>query len=120
MAFDAVQRSVLQWPVGVTVYRPEKCFNGYTVVVPFRSEKLFLIDMAGRIVHVWNSHPYELQQSEFLELLPNGNWITLNHAPLREPDGLPNYDPFRTRHTRLELLELDWEGRVVWRFPSPD
>ncbi len=120
MTLDAAQRSVLQWPVGVTVYKPEKCFNGYTVVVPFRSEKLFLIDMAGRIVHVWNSHPRELQQSEFLELLPNGNWITLNHVSVQEPGGPQDDDPFRVRRTRLELLELDWEGRIVWRFPSPE
>jgi hypothetical protein len=113
-------RSVIDWPSGVTVYKPGKCFNGYTVVVPFRSEKLFLVDMAGRVVHVWNAHPRELRQSEFLERLPNGNWITFNQVPARQAEGAEGLDPFRTRGMRQELLELDWEGNVVWQFGAPE
>ena len=30
-----MNRSVLDWPTGVTVHKPEKCYNGYTVVNPF-------------------------------------------------------------------------------------
>ena len=112
-------RSVIDWPTGVTVHKPEKCFNGYTVVVPFRSEKLFLIDMAGRVVRVWNAHPRELHQSEFLELLPNGHWITLNNVPPRDEAERPD-DEFRTRGMGTALLELDWEGNVVWSFAPPE
>jgi len=113
-------RSVVDWPSGVTVYKPGKCFNGYTVVVPFRSEKLFLIDMAGRVVHIWNAHPHEPHQSEFLERLPNGNWITLNQVPLRDAVGAGGADRFRTRGMGQELVELDWEGNVVWQFGPPE
>ena len=31
MAQGLLGRSVLDWPTGVTVYEPEKCFNGYTL-----------------------------------------------------------------------------------------
>jgi len=43
-----INRSVLDWPTGVTVFKPEKCYNGYTVVTPYRSNLIFLIDMIDR------------------------------------------------------------------------
>jgi len=123
MAQGLLGRSVLDWPTGVTVYEPEKCFNGYTVVVPYRSQLMFLIDMSGRVVHVWNAHPEGLWQSSFLELLPNGNWITLNYLRGRLGDV---QDPTislqaRRQHTTLdEVVELDWDGNVVWKYASAE
>lgn len=124
MAQGLLGRSVLDWPTGVTVYEPEKCFNGYTVVVPYRSEKMFLIDMAGRVVHVWNADPQEYRQSMFLELLPNGNWMTLNYGGVRGVTG-DIQDPSLAlslrgeRNIQTEATELDWEGNVLWRYASP-
>jgi len=116
-------RSVLDWPTGVTVYKPEKCFNGYTVVVPYRSELMFLIDMLGRVVHAWNAHPEGHWQSSFLERLPSGNWITLNYLRARTGDV---QDPTislqaRRQHATLdEVVELNWEGNILWKYASPE
>jgi len=110
---DLLKRSVLDWPPGVTVYEPEKCFNGYTVVVPYRSQMMFLVDMSGRVVHAWNANPEGLWQSSFLELLPNGNWITLNYLRGRLGD-------VQEHATLDEVVELDWDGNVVWKYASPE
>jgi hypothetical protein len=48
-------RSVLDWPTGVTVYKPEKCYSGFTLFTPYRSGAIFMIDMSGRVVHTWKS-----------------------------------------------------------------
>jgi len=118
-------RSVLDWPMGVTLYRPEKCYNGYTVVVPYRSEKIFLVDMTGHVAHVWNADPERQRQSMFMELLPDGNWLTLNYGGLREAGG-DIQDPGLPLQVReqermqTEAVELDWDGNAVWRYASPE
>jgi hypothetical protein len=53
-------RSVLDWPQGPQSSNP-KCFNGYTVVTPYRSNLVFLIDMLGRPVHTWRADPEKMQ-----------------------------------------------------------
>lgn len=119
MGHGLLNRSVLDWPTGVTVYRPEKCFNGYTVVVPYRSELMFLIDMSGRVVHAWQSHPEERRQTAFLELLPNGNWIALNYLRLGRGDVQNPSMPLEARQARdmvTEVLEVDWDGNIVWNY----
>lgn len=114
-------RSVLDWPTGVTVYKPEKCYNGYTVVNPFRSELLFLIDMAGRVVKTWQAHPKEIRQSEFFRLLPGGNWMSLAFRPPPEfeQDLRPQASVGDGRFPRA-VTEFDWEGNVVWEYASSE
>jgi hypothetical protein len=100
-------RSVLDWPTGVTVYKPEKCYNGYTVVNPYRSELIFLIDMTGRVVNVWNAHPDKIAESWFMRLLPNGNWMNMVYRS--DPSGLKG-----------AVLELDWKSNLIWEYEPPD
>ncbi len=116
-------RSVLDWPTGTTVFKPGKCYNGYTVVVPYRSSLMFLVDMRGRVVHAWHADPDRLAEAWFLRRLPNGNWMTLvlrtpHFDDASSPDRAP--DSFSTFDFDTELLELDWNGRAVWRYTAPD
>ena len=39
------------YPVGTTLYTPDRCFNGYTII--FGGLGVKLVDMNGRIVHAW-------------------------------------------------------------------
>ncbi len=88
------------YPTGATVYDPERCWNGYTI---FQAKELgaLLIDMNGREVHLWRGlHGFPNK------MLPGG--YVLGHSGERNTRyGVQDY---------LDLLVVDWEGRVVWRF----
>ena len=51
------------FPTGTTIYKPDKCWNGYTVLsnVMFGEHRLHrgvpLYDMNGNKVHVWKDSP---------------------------------------------------------------
>jgi len=115
-------RSVIDWPTGVTVYKPDKCYNGYTVINPYRSELIFLIDMRGRVVKTWYAHPEKRAESWFSKLLPNGNWLSLVYrtpllhdasSPWRQPDS------FSREAFTSSIVELNWEDGLVWEYEAP-
>ena len=101
-------RSVLDWPHGVSVYHPEKCYNGYTLVHgrfqwdPVAGnraqpvERWHLIDMKGRVVHRWFGDPVEKGSTQLLERVANGNYVS---------EG-------------ANVTEQDWAGNVVWQLPQ--
>src|SRR5580658_1745037 len=98
--------SVLEWPAGVTLYKPAQCFNGYTVITPYRSDQSFLIDMAGRVVHTWYSDPQDHSEAWFFKRLPNGHWFTLLQAPIIGDTEAAN---------NSAVSEMDWNGKVIWK-----
>jgi len=87
---------------GVAVYKPERCYNGYTLFCRNRGGAFYLIDMEGNVVHKW-----EITHSSihFGELLPNG------HLFYSTCD--------RTYEATRGVHELDWDGNVVWYFNCP-
>ena len=88
------------YPIGTTLYKPDKCWNGYTIL--WRSGKVKLIDMNGRTVNQW-----EMEQSKTkvgadrARLLKNGN-ILVQRGGMMSVDGL--------------LQEYDWEHNLVWEY----
>lgn len=93
---------------GVRVYKPEKCFNGYTLYCETYETtknaeggkgKIRLIDMEGNIVHTW--YVTTAVQS-FCRLLPNGNLL----YPTRD----------RSRIEQAGIRELDPASNVVWYY----
>jgi len=93
---------------GVIVYKPEKCFKGYTLFCPSYEDpsltedgrgEIYLIDMEGNPVHIW--HVKTALQS-FCRLLPNGNLL----YPTRD----------RSDIRRDGLRELDILSNVVWYY----
>lgn len=94
--------------IGVSIYKPDKCFDGYTLFCtsyedPALTEdgtgKIYLIDMQGDQVHQW--HVKTALQS-FCRLLPNGNLL----YPTRD----------RSRIEQAGLRELDPESNIVWYY----
>jgi len=91
------------YPTGTTIYKPDKCWNGYTIYgygsLPGAKKKVVarLIDMNGRVVKKWegiHGFPYKI--------LPGGYLM-----------GFSGY------HTKTnDLLQVDWDGQVVWKFPD--
>jgi outer membrane protein assembly factor BamB len=82
---------------GVTVYKPDKCYNGYTLFCRNRGDHFYLIDMEGNVAHTWKP----VSSIHFAELLPNGNLLysTADRADTEENQG---------------VHELDWDSNEVW------
>jgi hypothetical protein len=82
---------------------------GYVLFQPSLSGTIYLIENAGRVVHVWQT-PHA--PGGDLELLPSGNLL----RGARDPEQLG----FKTGGTGGILQELDWDGNVVWEWKLSD
>jgi hypothetical protein len=93
------------YPTGTTIYYPEKCWNGYTLF-PAELHRnnghgAVLIDMNGNVVNRWqglDGFPNKM--------LPNGN--------IMGSTGIRNMK--YGFQDMLDLVEVDWEGKIVWKF----
>jgi hypothetical protein len=110
-------RSVLDWPKGTTVYKPEKCFNGFTIINPFLSRTVYLVNMVGDVVHTWQIHETEGDgeplHSIFIERQAGGSLMSI----------LWRNERFFERHQRIPqygVVERDWNGDVTWRYVPPE
>lgn len=88
------------YPTGVTVYDPSKCWSGYTVFQA-KEQGAMLIDMNGREVNFWKGlHGFPNK------ILPGG--YVLGHLGLRNNAyGMQD---------QTDLVQVDWDGNVVWKF----
>lgn len=88
------------YPTGTTVYNPDKASNGYTVF-PAQDYGALLIDMNGREVKLWKGlHGFPNK------MLPGGHVV--GHRGMRDSDfGYQDY---------VDLIQVDWDGNVVWEF----
>ena len=88
------------FPTGVTIYEPEKCFNGYTLL-PVRNVGAVLINMNGKVVKVWKD-----LQGFPNKLLPGG--YVMGSLGLRDNDF--------AYQDQTDVAQVDWDGNVVWKF----
>ncbi len=87
---------------GVTVHDRDRAADGYTLFAPLLQNNVYLVDMAGEIVHQWELPG---QPGNYAYLQPNGNLLVASWAGAG-PDGLA---------ARGGLIqELDWHGKPVW------
>ena len=88
------------YPTGATVYKPEKCWNGYTLFQANETGAL-LIDMNGNGVQMWKGlHGFPNK------LLPGGQVFGST--------GVRN--PAHSVQDQLDLVQVDWDGKIVWTF----
>ncbi|OAA94135.1 aryl-sulfate sulfotransferase [Clostridium coskatii] len=88
------------YPTGVTIYNPEKCWNGYTI---FQAKDIgaLLIDMNGQEVQLWkNLHGFPNK------ILPGGYVI----GSTGERDSRYGFQDM------TDLVQVDWDGNIVWKF----
>ena len=88
------------YPTGVTLYDPAKAWNGYTIF-PAGDLGALLIDMNGKEVQLWKG-----LQGFPNKLLPNGQ--VFGSTGRRAPD--------HSFQDQIDLVQVDWEGNIVWRF----
>jgi hypothetical protein len=90
------------FPTGVTVYKPEKCWNGFTVFSANVTGEITLIDMNGNVVKAWKGI------SGFpARLFPGG--IVMGYIGTR---------PMHQDSTAL--VQADWNGKILWKFDRAD
>ena len=88
------------YPTGVTIYDPEKCFNGYTL---YDVEKVgtVLVDMNGCEVKIWD------KLRGFPCKLLKGGQVFGQTGERNERFGYQD---------DVDLVQVDWDGNIVWRF----
>ena len=93
-------------PTGLYRYNKAKALQGYTLVTHNFSDRAFLLDMEGKVVHKWQM---KYKAGLFAMLLPNGNLLAGGQAPEKEM-------PVSFGGTAGYVTEYDWNGNVVWEW----
>jgi hypothetical protein len=96
------------YPTGTTIYKPEKCFSGYTLYPSMKhGEGAQLIDMNGNVVRTW---PHI--DGFMVNLLPEGRILGGQTGRVTSV-----YD-----HTygADDVVQEDWNGNVEWTFGKAD
>lgn len=88
------------YPTGTTVFQPGKAWSGYTIYQAADTGAL-LIDMNGREVHLWKG-----LRGFPNKLFPGG--YVLGSTSER--------DPKYGFQDETNLVQVDWEGNIVWKF----
>ena len=99
------------YPTGVTRYDPAKAWNHYTVFSG-ADEKSYLIDMNGNVVQHW---PYKGFPAEVINPAVNGGRKGHVFVQLEERKD-KNERSFGNGVNNHAVGELDWNGKVVWRW----
>lgn len=96
----------------VWLHKVGKACDGYTLVDPYTTSDVFLMDMRGNYVHRWITPGMPRNHGV---LLPNGNLLYAVAGPL-PPASDMTYPQIGAWSVCKELVELDWDGNVVWRY----
>ena len=88
------------YPTGVTIYNPEKCWNGLTI---FQAQEVgaVLMDMNGREHNVWKGvHGFPNK------IFPGGYLVTSRGRRTGK----------YSVQDQTDVVQLDWNGKEVWKF----
>ena len=88
----------------------DRSSEGYTCLTPVGGDHIYLLDHKGRICHGW-SHPGFVPGYGFM--LPGGRLLVR---------GQPHQEKVAAGMSAGGadiILELDWEGKVLWRYEHP-
>ncbi|MDH5676839.1 MAG: aryl-sulfate sulfotransferase [Myxococcales bacterium] len=96
-------------PLGLTHRDPEKTQAGYTLFASVRGPCATLLDHQGRVVHRWRLE----EGIQYASLLPSGRLLVRTLPPL-DAGGAE-----RIGGSSAALVELDWDGEVLWRYDEP-
>lgn len=100
--------------VGLTALDENRACPGYTLYSPhFSDGQVYLIDLQGVEVHRWDL-PYP--PGLYGYLLPNGNLFYMGKVKDDTWDRFLAWKRFKGG----VLLEVDWNGHVVWEHHDPD
>jgi hypothetical protein len=95
------------FPTGTTIYDPAKAWNGY-VLFADPNGRTHLIDMDGNDVHAWDKAGFP---SKMLDPAQAGGERGRLMVQLDDEPG-----SFGGIFANRSIGELNWEGKVVWRY----
>ncbi|MAX06728.1 MAG: aryl-sulfate sulfotransferase [Pseudohongiellaceae bacterium] len=87
------------FPTGTTIYKPDKTWNGYTIIDAADGQGTVLLDMNGNELRRWP----ELDGMGPFRILPGGYIM----------GGDVRRNPYQES---VVLKQLDWDGNEVWRY----
>ena len=96
----------------VTIYKPDKTYEGYTLIAPFTSSNAWLIDLDGHYVHRWKLRS---QPRNHATLLPNGHLLYASAGPLPPATDM-SFPQVGSWGLGAGIIELDWEGNEIWKY----
>jgi hypothetical protein len=85
--------------------------GGYTLVTPIGGDSVYLLNEKGLVAHYWSTPAF---QPGYGYLLPGGH-LLVRGQPLIESEVGAGQPAGKADI----LLELDWEGKVIWRWEHP-
>jgi hypothetical protein len=88
------------YPTGTTIFDPMRAWSGFTVLSPLGTQAAIVIDMNGNIVKRWDG--YVNSAGGPARVLPGG--VVVAAAGANPP-----------RQESLELVQRDFDGKVLWR-----
>ncbi|MEC9439337.1 MAG: aryl-sulfate sulfotransferase, partial [Chloroflexota bacterium] len=95
-------------PVGL-IYTSSESYGGYTLFTTNGGDHATLLDVDGNVVHRWHSD----EGIVYAYLIPNGNLLCRTRPPT-DVEVVHNLGG-----SSSALIELDWDGNVVWRYDDP-
>ena len=107
------QQKIRRTRTGLIVHDPALAQPGYTLFTPMYGDgTVYLIDMAGEVVHRWQM-PY--RPGLYAHFLDNGH-LFYGGKVMEDLDRFEAWPRFKAG----AALEVDWQGRVVWELRHPD
>ena len=97
-------------PNGLIYYAPQHCYRGYTLIASPRGTDAYLLDMEGRVCHRWH-----LEEGIWYGYLLSNGHLLMKTNPPAVADGRPR----GARTAGGAVMELDWEGNLVWAYRDP-
>jgi hypothetical protein len=98
--------------LGLRGHDRERAFQGFTLFATMFGDALYLIDMQGEVVHRWPA-PYP---PGLYGYLTERGTLFYNGKILEEPGRFVSQQPWKGG----VVLEMDWNGRVLWELRHPD
>lgn len=96
------------FPTGTTIYKPEKCFNGYTLYPSMKpGVGAVLVDMNGKVVRSWPGF-----DSFMVDLLPEGRILGGKTGRVSSP--------YSHTFGADDVVQEAWDGKVEWSFGRAD
>lgn len=89
------------YPTGTTRYDADKAYNGYTLITNDQAVGAVLVDMRGNVVRHWKD------LMGFPNKMIRGGYVFGNRGVRDSRFGYQD---------RVDLIQVDWDGNVVWEF----
>jgi hypothetical protein len=96
-------------PTGLTYLDASQAWPGYTLFSSVRGHHATLLDLEGQVVHQWH-HPEGIQH---VHVLDSGG-LLIQTLPPEDAGGAE-----KIGGSAGALIELDWDGNVVWEHRDP-